>query len=38
VDPALIQKMDAVENIAILTDIGRAAGECVQTAHFGAFI
>jgi len=38
VDPALIQKMDAVENIAILTDIGRAAGEYVQTAHFGAFI
>jgi len=38
VDPAIIQKMDAVENTPALTDIGRAAGECVTAAHFGAFI
>jgi hypothetical protein len=38
VDAAIIQKMDAVENIPALTDIGRAAGECVTAAHFGSFI
>jgi hypothetical protein len=38
VDPAIIQKMDAVENIPVLTEIGRAAGECVTAAHFGPFI
>jgi len=38
IDPAIIQKMDAVENIPALTDIGRAAGECVTAAHFGPFI
>ena len=38
VDPAIIQKMDAVENTPALTDIGRAAGECVTAAHFGPFI
>jgi hypothetical protein len=37
VDPAIIQKMDAVENIPVLTEIGRAAGECVTAAHFGTF-
>ncbi len=37
-DPSSIQKMDAVENIAILPEIGRAAGECVAPEHFGAFI
>jgi hypothetical protein len=30
--------MDAVENIPVLTDIGRSAAEDVQPAHFGTFI
>jgi hypothetical protein len=38
VDSAIIQKMDAVENIPVLTDIGRSAAEDVQPAHFGPFI
>lgn len=38
VNPAIIQKMDAVENIPVLTEIGRAAGECVNSAHFGPFL
>lgn len=38
VDPATIQKMDAVENIPTLTDIGIAAGKQVDAAHFGPFI
>ena len=38
VDPATIQKMDAVANIPVLTDIGRAAGEAVAAAHFGTFL
>ena len=38
VDPASIQKMDAVENIPALTDIGIAAGQQVDAAHFGPFI
>ena len=37
-DPSSIQKMDAVENIPILLQIGRAAGECVSAAHFGPFL
>ena len=37
-EPASIQKMDAVENIEPLLAIGRAAGENVQAAHFGPFI
>jgi hypothetical protein len=37
-DPASMQKMDAVENIEPLLAIGRAAGENVQRGHFGAFI
>jgi hypothetical protein len=37
VDPAIIQKMDAVENISVLTDIGRASGEFVKLSHFGSF-
>ncbi len=38
VDPASIQKMDAVANIPVLTSIGRAAGEAVNAAHFGSFL
>jgi hypothetical protein len=38
VDPASIQKMDAVGNIPILTDIGRAAANHVLTDHFGPFL
>jgi uncharacterized protein len=37
-DPKGIQKMDAVENIEALLDIGRAAGKSVMPAHFGPFI
>jgi uncharacterized protein len=38
VDPNSIQKMDAVENIETLLQIGRAAGKAVMAAHFGPFI
>jgi len=38
VDAASIQKMDAVENIETLLEIGRAAGESVRPAHFGPFL
>jgi hypothetical protein len=38
IDPPAIQKMDAVENIETLLEIGRAAGKSVQPAHFGSFI
>jgi hypothetical protein len=38
VDAASIQKMDAVENIPVLTEIGRAAGKRVAVAHFGPFL
>jgi uncharacterized protein len=37
-DPASIQKMDAVENIPVLTAIGLAAGQRVDAAHFGTFL
>jgi hypothetical protein len=37
-DPASMQKMDAVENIEPLLAIGRAAGENVQAGQFGSFI
>jgi len=37
-DAANIQKMDAVENIPTLIEIGRAAGQRVDAAHFGPFI
>jgi len=36
--PANIQKMDAVENIATLLDIGKAAGGAVKAEHFGTFL
>ena len=38
VDPAGIQKMDAVENIDDLLAIGRAAGASVKASHFGPFL
>jgi hypothetical protein len=38
VDPATIQKMDAVENIETLLEIGRMAGKSVRPEHFGSFI
>jgi hypothetical protein len=38
VDPASIQKMDAVENIDALLKIGQAAGASVNRAHFGPFL
>ncbi len=38
IDPTSIQKMDAVENMEALLDIGRAAGKNVNPVHFGSFI
>jgi hypothetical protein len=38
VNPGSIQKMDAVENIPLLLEIGRAAGQRVDAAHFGSFL
>jgi uncharacterized protein len=38
VDPASIQKLDAVENIETLLGIGRAVGDSVKAEHFGPFI
>ena len=38
VNAASIQKMDAVENISVLLEIGRAAGKHVEAAHFGPFL
>lgn len=38
VDPASIQKMDAVENIETLLSVGRSAGKKVAVAHFGSFL
>jgi hypothetical protein len=37
-DAASIQKMDAVANIPVLTEIGRAASQHVATDHFGSFL
>jgi uncharacterized protein len=37
VDTASVQKMDAVGNIPILLEIGRAAAQAVKTDHFGSF-
>jgi hypothetical protein len=34
IDPAGIQKMDAVSNIPLLLDIGRATGKVVDAEHF----
>jgi uncharacterized protein len=38
VNAASIQKMDAVENIPILLDIGRAAVKRAEADHFGCFL
>jgi uncharacterized protein len=38
VDPASIQKMDAVQNIESLLEIGRAANQSVKSEHLGSFI
>jgi hypothetical protein len=38
IDPASIQKMDAVENIETLLSVGRSAGKKVAAAHFGSFL
>jgi uncharacterized protein len=38
VDPTSIQKLDAVENIEALLEIGRAVGKNVKPEHFGSFI
>jgi predicted acylesterase/phospholipase RssA len=38
VNPSSIQKMDAVENMQILLEIGRQAGRIVEAAHLGPFI
>jgi hypothetical protein len=38
VDTANIQKMDAVGNIPILLEIGRAAAQAISTDHFGSFL
>jgi hypothetical protein len=38
VDAANIQELDAVGNIPILTEIGRAAAQPVEPAHFGLFL
>jgi hypothetical protein len=38
VNPSSMQKMDAVENIPALTEIGIAAGQQVDAAHFGPFL
>jgi hypothetical protein len=37
-DSTSIQKMDAVENMTALTEIGKAAAKFVNVAHFGPFI
>ncbi len=37
-DPASIQKMDAVGNIPVLVEIGRAAAQEVKIEHFGSFL
>ena len=38
VDAASIQKMDAVGNVPVLIDIGRAAAQRVAADHFGPFL
>jgi hypothetical protein len=38
VNPAVIQKMDAVENMETLLAIGRKAGGEIDASHFGPFI
>lgn len=38
VDTTSVQKMDAVDNIPILLEIGRAAAQAVNTDHFGPLL
>ena len=38
IDPVSIQKLDEVENIEALLEIGRAVGKNVKPEHFGSFI
>ena len=38
VDPTSIQKLDAVENIEALLEIGRAVGKSVRPEQFGSFL
>jgi hypothetical protein len=38
VNPANIEKMDAVENMPTLLEIGRKAGGAVEAVHLGPFI
>jgi hypothetical protein len=38
INPASIQKLDAVENIDALLEIGQAVGKNVKPDHFGPFI
>ena len=38
VDTTSVQKMDAVDNIPILLEIGRAAAQAVNPDHFGSFL
>jgi hypothetical protein len=38
IDPLQIQKLDAVENINALLEIGQAVGKDVKPEHFGSFI
>jgi hypothetical protein len=38
IDASSIQKMDAVANIPVLADIGRAAAQQVSPDHFGLFL
>jgi len=38
VDPASIQKMDAVETFPVLLQIGRANAQKVDVQHFGTFL
>jgi hypothetical protein len=38
IDPVHIQKLDAVENINALLEIGQAVGKNVMPEHFGSFI
>jgi hypothetical protein len=37
-DSANIQRMDAVDNIPVLIQIGRAAANHIEPAHFGSFL
>lgn len=38
IDATSVQKLDAVENIAVLLEIGRAAAQNMKVEHFGSFL